>query len=91
MAETEKMSSPAHTLREAAERFTREGRPEARQAMQQATEMATEAYEEAGNWLQENYGKAIAFVGVMTLAGVVGYMMGRNSLSSSSDISSRNI
>ena len=85
MVDSEKLSSSRHSLRDAAERFTKEGRAEARQTIQKATEAASEVYEEAGTWLQENYGKAIALVGVMTLAGVAGYILGRNNLNPNSE------
>jgi hypothetical protein len=77
MIDTEKMGSHttmASTIRDAAERFGRETRPPEREGMHEMGEF----YEQAGNWLQDNYGKAIAVVGVAAIAGVVGYMMGRN-------------
>jgi hypothetical protein len=75
MIDTEKLGSTTSTLRDAAERFGREVRPHEREAMHEAGELA----EQAGTWLQDNYGKALTVVGVAAIAGIVGYMMGRNS------------
>lgn len=87
MIDTEKSSAAATTLREATERFGKEiSRGEPRQALHEAGEAAGQIYEQAGGWVQENYGKTLAAIGVLTLAGIVGYLIGRNSVMSSSEM-----
>lgn len=87
MIDTEKMGGAATTLREATERVGKDvSRGEVRHAIHEAGEAAGELYEQAGGWVQENYGKTIAAIGVLALAGIVGYMIGRNSVISTSDV-----
>lgn len=87
MIETEKTSAAAATIREATERFGKEiHRSEPQQVLHETGETAGELYEQVGGWMQENYGKTIAAIGVLTLAGIVGYMIGRNSVISTSDV-----
>lgn len=88
MIDTEKSStigSAATSIRDASERFGREARIQARETLHEMGNV----YEQAGTWMQENYGKAIAVVGVAALIGVVGFVIGRNSQGTVSDITHR--
>ena len=40
-------------------------------------EQAAQSYNQAGPWLQQNYGKTIGVVGVLALVGWAGYLMGK--------------
>lgn len=74
-------SQQSGTFRDARDRFTREGREmrsRAQDVMSDASETASELYDQASQWMQENYGKTAAVFGLVAIAGITGYLLGRN-------------
>lgn len=69
------------SLRDASERFTREAK---NMIPEEVQESATRLYDQASSWLQTNQGKTIGVIAAITVAGMVGYMLGRNSSASPS-------
>jgi ElaB/YqjD/DUF883 family membrane-anchored ribosome-binding protein len=73
------------------ERLTDEFRDRAGRIAGDVRERATEYYDEATDWLQENYGKTLMVVGVLAAVGLAGYFLARNNRQSSGQINRRDL
>jgi ElaB/YqjD/DUF883 family membrane-anchored ribosome-binding protein len=67
--------------RENVEHLSSEIRDRAGRMASDATERAREYYDEASDWMKDNYGKTLAVVGILAAAGLIGYMLSRSTRS----------
>ena len=66
------------SIRDTAEHFASDASNKASQMMEKATDTANEYMSEANSWVQENYGKTLGVVGVLTVVGLAGFLIGRS-------------
>jgi hypothetical protein len=59
-------------------------RENAREVMDEAAQMASEFYGRIGGWLNTSPGKTVGVISLVAAVGLVGFYLGRNSMSSSS-------
>ena len=68
-------SQSAAQMRENVERIRKDVRERATHLAHDAKEKAGEYYGNATDWVSDNKGKALAVVGIIALAGVIGYFV----------------
>lgn len=71
------MNMNADELRQNMDRISGEIRDRASRMAKDVSERARVYYGDSSVWLQDNYGKALAVVGILAAAGMVGYFMAR--------------